>query len=91
MANMAAISCTFPHTVDTLTLSFIWSYVSVHLLNVPLCSPVSLQLTGCLLFGAKQVLYNGFLEVFRAKRLPAAAKHDAVRALRVNRNSKAKQ
>ena len=42
----------------------------------------------CLLFGAEQVVYSGFLEFFLWKQLPAAAQNDAMRALRVNQNSK---
>ncbi len=42
----------------------------------------------CLLFGAEQVAYGGFLLLFLWTQLPAAAEDDAVRAARVNRNSK---
>ncbi len=39
-------------------------------------------------FGADQVACSQFKELFCLKRLPAAAKKDAIRALRVNQNSK---
>ncbi len=37
--------------------------------------------------GAEQVVYSGFLELFLRKQLTAAAKNDATRTARVNRNS----
>ncbi len=42
----------------------------------------------CLVFAAEQVVYSGFLEIFHWKQLPAAAKNNAMRAVRVNQNSK---
>ncbi len=42
----------------------------------------------CLLFAAEQVVYRGFIELYTCKQLPAVAKNDAVRAVRVNQNSK---
>ncbi len=38
-----------------------------------------------MLFGAEQVVYSGFLELFRSQQLPAEA---AMRAVRVNKNRK---
>ncbi len=42
----------------------------------------------CLLFGAEQVAYTGISELFHRKQLPAAAKNDTMRVVRMNQNSK---
>ncbi len=42
----------------------------------------------CLPFGPEQVVYSWFLKLFLWKQLPAAAKNQAIRAVRVNQNSK---
>ncbi len=46
---------------------------------------LSLVATNC--WDTEQVMFSGFLELFW-KQLPAAAKNDAMRAVRVNQNSK---
>ena len=54
------------------------------LLNAPLCSPASLQLTVCLRFGAEQVV-NRAAGLFRASSLKTAvccSENDTMRALR---------
>ncbi len=41
----------------------------------------------CLWFGTEQVVYSGFLELFRWKQQPAVAENNAMKVVRVNKNS----
>ncbi len=42
----------------------------------------------CLPVGAEQLVFSRFLELFHKKLLLAAAENDAIKAVRVNQNSK---
>ncbi len=42
----------------------------------------------CLLFGAEQVVYSGFLEFYHWKQLPAASGKNAIRVMWLNKNSR---